>query len=68
MHGELDKVYDTMRRLEEAEGVKIDLLICCGDFQVRLPRASRSLDWSFFWPENIAYFQFVSRHVGEGVC
>ncbi|KAM0822363.1 hypothetical protein ACQ4PT_071541 [Festuca glaucescens] len=33
MHGELDKVYDTMRRLEEAEGIKIDLLICCGDFQ-----------------------------------
>jgi hypothetical protein len=38
MHGELDKVYDTMRRLEEAEGVKIDLLICCGDFQVRMPQ------------------------------
>lgn len=35
MHGELDKVYDTMQRLEAAEGIKIDLLICCGDFQVR---------------------------------
>ncbi|KAG8062419.1 hypothetical protein GUJ93_ZPchr0003g16446 [Zizania palustris] len=33
MHGELDKVYDTLRQLEEAEGVKIDLLLCCGDFQ-----------------------------------
>ncbi|KAK3146235.1 hypothetical protein QOZ80_3BG0263440 [Eleusine coracana subsp. coracana] len=33
MHGDLDKVYDTMRRLEEAEGIKIDLLLCCGDFQ-----------------------------------
>jgi hypothetical protein len=34
MHGELDIVYDTLRKLEEAEGVKIDLLLCCGDFQV----------------------------------
>ncbi|BAS86166.1 Os03g0725300 [Oryza sativa Japonica Group] len=33
MHGELDKVYDTLRELEKAEGVKIDLLLCCGDFQ-----------------------------------
>ena len=38
MHGELDIVYDTLRRLEEAEGIKIDLLLCCGDFQVRAPR------------------------------
>lgn len=33
MHGELDKVYATLKRLEEAENTKIDLLICCGDFQ-----------------------------------
>ncbi|KAF0910378.1 hypothetical protein E2562_001548 [Oryza meyeriana var. granulata] len=33
MHGDLDKVYDTLRELEQAEGVKIDLLLCCGDFQ-----------------------------------
>jgi lariat debranching enzyme len=38
MHGELDIVYDTLRRLEEAEGIKIDLLLCCGDFQVPAPR------------------------------
>ena len=37
MHGELDIVYDTLRKLEEAEGIKIDLLLCCGDFQVRAP-------------------------------
>jgi hypothetical protein len=53
MHGELDKVYDTMRRLEEAEGIKIDLLICCGDFQVCsplcLPMLFR-LGMCFFWP------------------
>lgn len=33
MHGELDKVYAAVRRLEEAESTKVDLLICCGDFQ-----------------------------------
>ena len=34
-HGELDKIYETILKVEEREGVKIDLLICCGDFQVR---------------------------------
>jgi len=34
-HGELDTIYAAMQRLEAKEGVKIDLLICCGDFQVR---------------------------------
>lgn len=42
MHGELDIVYDTLRRLEEAEGVKIDLLLCCGDFQVGSGMAASS--------------------------
>jgi lariat debranching enzyme len=32
-HGELDKIYAAMQHLEQVEGVKIDLLICCGDFQ-----------------------------------
>ncbi|KAK3932451.1 Lariat debranching enzyme [Frankliniella fusca] len=32
-HGELEKIYDTISYLEEKEGVKVDLLICCGDFQ-----------------------------------
>ena len=38
-HGELDKIYAAMKHLEEREGVVIDLLICCGDFQ-----AVRNLD------------------------
>ncbi|KMZ60928.1 hypothetical protein ZOSMA_5692G00010, partial [Zostera marina] len=33
MHGELDVVYGTLQDLERRENVKIDLLICCGDFQ-----------------------------------
>jgi hypothetical protein len=32
-HGELPKIYDTLRQAEEQTGAKIDLLICCGDFQ-----------------------------------
>ncbi|MGH0143784.1 UNVERIFIED_CONTAM: hypothetical protein FKN15_000940 [Acipenser sinensis] len=32
-HGELDKIYETIAFLERKEGVKVDLLLCCGDFQ-----------------------------------
>lgn len=32
-HGELDKIYETIAYLETKEGVKVDLLLCCGDFQ-----------------------------------
>ncbi|XP_041662683.1 lariat debranching enzyme [Cheilinus undulatus] len=32
-HGELDKIYETIGYLEKKEGVKVDLLLCCGDFQ-----------------------------------
>ena len=32
-HGELDNIYSTLKHLEQVEGKKIDLLICCGDFQ-----------------------------------
>eukprot|EP00890_Picochlorum_soloecismus_P003601 jgi/Picsp_1/4241/NSC_01750-R1_lariat debranching enzyme len=32
-HGELDKIYEAVGELERMDGKKIDLLICCGDFQ-----------------------------------
>lgn len=32
-HGELDNIYETISYLEQKEGVKVDLLLCCGDFQ-----------------------------------
>ncbi|RZF35555.1 hypothetical protein LSTR_LSTR014547 [Laodelphax striatellus] len=32
-HGELDKIYETIEKVEEYTGRKVDLLICCGDFQ-----------------------------------
>ena len=32
-HGELDKIYETIDYLQKKEGVKVELLLCCGDFQ-----------------------------------
>ena len=32
-HGELDKIYETLVHLEKKENIKVDLLLCCGDFQ-----------------------------------
>uniref|UniRef100_A0A069DVC4 Putative rna lariat debranching enzyme n=1 Tax=Panstrongylus megistus TaxID=65343 RepID=A0A069DVC4_9HEMI len=32
-HGELEKIYDSIEFLEKKGGFKVDLLICCGDFQ-----------------------------------
>lgn len=33
-HGELDIIYNTLSFIESTQKIKIDLLICCGDFQV----------------------------------
>lgn len=33
-HGELDNIYATLEYMQNAKGQKVDLLICCGDFQV----------------------------------
>ncbi|XP_013785231.1 lariat debranching enzyme B-like [Limulus polyphemus] len=32
-HGELDKIYETISYIEQQNGIKVDLLIICGDFQ-----------------------------------
>lgn len=32
-HGELERIYDTIEGIEKDGGTKIDLLLCCGDFQ-----------------------------------
>ncbi|XP_026762664.2 uncharacterized protein LOC113521342 [Galleria mellonella] len=32
-HGELEKIYECIETLQDREKIKIDLLICCGDFQ-----------------------------------
>ena len=32
-HGDLDEIYASVKHLEEVEGIKVDLVISCGDFQ-----------------------------------
>ena len=32
-HGELDNIYAAIEHAQRTQGVKVDLLICCGDFQ-----------------------------------
>jgi len=32
-HGELERIYDTIAGIEKDSSTKIDLLLCCGDFQ-----------------------------------
>lgn len=32
-HGELQNIYDNIEFLQEKDGIKVDVLICCGDFQ-----------------------------------
>ncbi len=32
-HGELEQVYKTMQIIEKEKNIKIDVLLCCGDFQ-----------------------------------
>lgn len=34
-HGDLDLIYETIEYLEKKNEIKVALLICCGDFQVR---------------------------------
>ncbi|WMV52855.1 hypothetical protein MTR67_046240 [Solanum verrucosum] len=66
MHGELDKVYATLLELQQIENIKIDLLICCGDFQavrnnkdlecVSVPSKYRIMNsfWKYYSGEKIA--------------
>ena len=32
-HGELDKIYQSLLHIQDLHKIKIDLLLCCGDFQ-----------------------------------
>lgn len=32
-HGELQNIYDSIEYLQKKDDIKVDLLICCGDFQ-----------------------------------
>ncbi|XP_030570066.1 lariat debranching enzyme [Drosophila novamexicana] len=32
-HGELERIYETIQGIEKERNIKVDLLLCCGDFQ-----------------------------------
>lgn len=38
-HGQIEKIYETIALIEQQENLKVDLLLCCGDFQ-----ATRNMD------------------------
>ena len=42
-HGDLDKIYTTLQHLEAKQRIKVDLLICCGDFQASFYPCSSSV-------------------------
>ncbi|KAA8528407.1 hypothetical protein F0562_035762 [Nyssa sinensis] len=71
MHGDLDNVYATLLHLQEVEKTKIDLLICCGDFQavrnekdlesLNVPPKFRSMNsfWKYYSGEKVAPFPTI---------
>ena len=65
-HGELDQIYDSIQKMERHTG-KVDLLICCGDFQaVRNqadldclacpPKYRRMMDFHKYPTQNLVFF------------
>jgi lariat debranching enzyme len=41
-HGELNVLYETLQHIETTQGIRTDVLICCGDFEA--VRDSTDLD------------------------
>ncbi|KAL8490316.1 hypothetical protein ACS0TY_026001 [Phlomoides rotata] len=71
MHGDLDNVYASLLHLQEVEKMKIDLLICCGDFQavrnekdlesLNVPPKYRTMNsfWKYYSGEKAAPFPTI---------
>ncbi|KAL0016577.1 hypothetical protein SO802_003646 [Lithocarpus litseifolius] len=71
MHGDLDTVYKTLQYAETKNNFKIDLLLCCGDFQavrnekdlesLNVPRKYRSMNsfWKYYSGEEVAPFPTI---------
>ncbi|KAK8270364.1 hypothetical protein V6Z12_D11G190400 [Gossypium hirsutum] len=61
MHGDLDKVYDTIKYIENTRNIKIDLLLCCGDFQaVRNEKDMDSLNVPPKYREMKSFWKYYS--------
>ncbi|TYJ44668.1 hypothetical protein E1A91_A03G241600v1 [Gossypium mustelinum] len=61
MHGDLDKVYDTIKYIENTRNIKIDLLLCYGDFQaVRNGKDMDSLNVAPKYKEMKSFWKYYS--------
>ncbi|KAM5578731.1 lariat debranching enzyme [Rosa sericea] len=66
MHGDLDNVYRTLQHIERIHDTKIDLLLCCGDFQaVRNEHDLKSLKAS---PKHRKMNSFWKYYSGEAIA
>lgn len=71
MHGDLDNVYSTLLHLQQVENTKIDLLLCCGDFQavrnekdlesLNVPHKYRTMNsfWKYYSGQKLAPFPTI---------
>ncbi|KAK8330375.1 hypothetical protein V6Z12_A11G392000 [Gossypium hirsutum] len=61
MHGDLDKVYDTIKYIENTRNIKIYLLLCYGDFQaVRNGKDMDSLNVAPKYREMKSFWKYCS--------
>ncbi|CAI0376587.1 unnamed protein product [Linum tenue] len=61
MHGDLDIVYQTIQHLEKLQDIKVDLLLCCGDFQaIRNERDMQSLNVPHKFKEMKSFWKYYS--------
>ncbi|TYI31668.1 hypothetical protein ES332_A04G000300v1 [Gossypium tomentosum] len=64
MHGDLDKVYKTIKYIENTRNIEIDLLLCCGDFEaVRNERDMDSLNAPPKYREMKSFWKYYSAHL-----
>ncbi|KAF3446158.1 hypothetical protein FNV43_RR11337 [Rhamnella rubrinervis] len=66
MHGDLDNVYKTLQYYERVHSTKIDLLLCCGDFQSM--RNEKDLESLNVPPKYRAMNSFWKYYSGEAVA
>ncbi|XP_014280568.1 lariat debranching enzyme [Halyomorpha halys] len=65
-HGELEKIYESIELLEQKGNLKIDLLICCGDFQAT--RNEKDLRTMAVKPKYRQMGTFYKYYVGEKIA
>ncbi|CAH1400398.1 unnamed protein product [Nezara viridula] len=65
-HGELEKIYESIELLELKGNIKIDLLICCGDFQAT--RNEEDLQTMAVKPKFRQMGSFYKYYTGEKIA